>query len=91
MSVSEKRKFHAQVANIAVRAALQSSGQNCAGAERFYVHKDIYSAFLARIVKIVKSVSVVSNILTHSTAVSKLNCRIVNMFDIVIYGFLHKE
>ncbi|CAA7388403.1 unnamed protein product [Spirodela intermedia] len=46
------------VANIAVRAALQSSGQNCAGAERFYVHKDIYSAFLAQIVKIVKSISV---------------------------------
>ena len=46
---------------MAVRGALQSSGQNCAGAERFYVHKDIYSAFLAQIVKIVKSVSVVSN------------------------------
>ncbi|XP_078443207.1 aldehyde dehydrogenase 22A1 isoform X2 [Wolffia australiana] len=46
------------VANVAVRAALQSSGQNCAGAERFYVHKDIHSDFLAHIVKIVKAVSV---------------------------------
>lgn len=45
------------VAQIAVRASLQSSGQNCAGAERFYVHKDIYSSFVAQIVKIVKSVS----------------------------------
>ncbi|KAJ9154600.1 hypothetical protein P3X46_027920 [Hevea brasiliensis] len=45
------------VAQIAVRAALQSSGQNCAGAERFYVHKDIYSSFVSEIAKIVKSVS----------------------------------
>lgn len=45
------------VAQIAVRAALQSSGQNCAGAERFYVHKDIYSSFVSQIVKIVKSIS----------------------------------
>ncbi|KAB1213844.1 Aldehyde dehydrogenase 22A1 [Morella rubra] len=45
------------VAHIAVRAALQSSGQNCAGAERFYVHKDIYSSFVNRVAKIVKSVS----------------------------------
>ncbi|GLT81513.1 hypothetical protein SLA2020_528950 [Shorea laevis] len=47
----------AHVAQIAVRAALQSSGQNCAGAERFYVHKDIYSAFVGQVTKIVKSVS----------------------------------
>ncbi|XP_065863809.1 aldehyde dehydrogenase 22A1 [Euphorbia lathyris] len=46
-----------QVAQIAVRAALQSSGQNCAGAERFYVHKDIHSSFVSEITKIVKSVS----------------------------------
>ncbi|XP_076929329.1 aldehyde dehydrogenase 22A1-like [Bidens hawaiensis] len=39
------------VAQVAVRAALQSSGQNCAGAERFYVHKDIYPAFVAAVVK----------------------------------------
>lgn len=45
------------VAQIAVRAALQSSGQNCAGAERFYVHRDIYSSFVAQVSKIVKSVS----------------------------------
>ncbi|KAJ8766446.1 hypothetical protein K2173_022505 [Erythroxylum novogranatense] len=45
------------VAQVAVRAALQSSGQNCAGAERFYVHKDIYSSFVNEVTKIVKSVS----------------------------------
>uniref|UniRef100_A0A7N0TKF1 Aldehyde dehydrogenase domain-containing protein n=2 Tax=Kalanchoe fedtschenkoi TaxID=63787 RepID=A0A7N0TKF1_KALFE len=45
------------VAQIAVRAALQSSGQNCAGAERFYVHQDIHSAFVGEISKIVKSVT----------------------------------
>ncbi|KAL6193654.1 hypothetical protein ACLB2K_034738 [Fragaria x ananassa] len=45
------------VAQIAVRAVLQSSGQNCAGAERFYVHKDIYSSFVNQVSKIVKSVS----------------------------------
>ncbi|KAJ6823885.1 aldehyde dehydrogenase 22A1 [Iris pallida] len=46
------------VVNVAIRAALQSSGQNCAGAERFYVHQDIYSTFVAQIVKLVKSVTV---------------------------------
>lgn len=45
---------------MAVRASLQSSGQNCAGAERFYVHRDIYNAFVTRVVKIVKSVTAVS-------------------------------
>ncbi|KAG6664186.1 aldehyde dehydrogenase 22A1 isoform X1 [Carya illinoinensis] len=45
------------VAHIAVRAALQSSGQNCAGAERFYVHREIYSSFVSEVAKIVKSVS----------------------------------
>ncbi|XP_019181178.1 PREDICTED: aldehyde dehydrogenase 22A1 [Ipomoea nil] len=45
------------VAQLAARGALQSSGQNCAGAERFYVHKDIYSSFVAEVVKIVKSVT----------------------------------
>ncbi|KAI8003371.1 Aldehyde dehydrogenase 22A1 [Camellia lanceoleosa] len=44
------------VAQIAVRAALQSSGQNCAGAERFYVHRGIYPSFVAEVSKIVKSV-----------------------------------
>ncbi|XP_020598763.1 aldehyde dehydrogenase 22A1 [Phalaenopsis equestris] len=46
------------VVQIAVRGALQSSGQNCAGAERFYVHRDIYPTFVAQIVKLVKSVTV---------------------------------
>lgn len=50
-----------QVAQVAARAALQSSGQNCAGAERFYVHKDVYSSFVAEVVKIVKSVTAVRN------------------------------
>ncbi|XP_074281557.1 aldehyde dehydrogenase 22A1 [Silene latifolia] len=45
------------VAQVAVRASLQSSGQNCAGAERFYVHRDIYNAFVSQVVKIVKSVT----------------------------------
>ncbi|KAL0904397.1 hypothetical protein M5K25_026500 [Dendrobium thyrsiflorum] len=45
------------VVQIAVRGALQSSGQNCAGAERFYVHRDIYPTFVAQIVKLVKSVT----------------------------------
>lgn len=47
-----------EVAKVAVRAALQSSGQNCAGAERFYVHSQIYSDFVEQIKKIVKSVRV---------------------------------
>ncbi|CAH9104208.1 unnamed protein product [Cuscuta europaea] len=45
------------VAQVAARAALQSSGQNCAGAERFYVHKNIYSTFVAEVVKIIESVT----------------------------------
>ncbi|KAM0965868.1 hypothetical protein TB2_021383 [Malus domestica] len=45
------------VSQIAVRAVLQSSGQNCAGAERFYVHEKIYSSFVSQVSKIVKSVS----------------------------------
>jgi len=45
------------VAHIAVRAALQSSGQNCAGAERFYVRREIYPSFVSAVTKIVKSVS----------------------------------
>ena len=50
-----------QVVQVAVRGALQSSGQNCAGAERFYVHRDIYPTFVTQIVKLIKSISVVSN------------------------------
>ncbi|KAK7264706.1 hypothetical protein RJT34_32316 [Clitoria ternatea] len=45
------------VAQIAVRAVLQSSGQNCAGAERFYVHREIYSSFISKVTKIIKSVT----------------------------------
>ncbi|XP_027333464.1 aldehyde dehydrogenase 22A1-like isoform X2 [Abrus precatorius] len=45
------------VAQVAVRAVLQSSGQNCAGAERFYVHREIYSAFVSKVTKIIKSVT----------------------------------
>ncbi|XP_027338773.1 aldehyde dehydrogenase 22A1 isoform X2 [Abrus precatorius] len=45
------------VAQIAVRAVLQSSGQNCAGAERFYVHRNIYSVFVSKVTKIIKSVT----------------------------------
>ncbi|KAJ3683043.1 hypothetical protein LUZ60_013270 [Juncus effusus] len=46
------------VVQIAIRAALQSSGQNCAGAERFYVHKEIYPEFVAQVVKIIRTISV---------------------------------
>ncbi|KAG5105311.1 hypothetical protein JHK82_042281 [Glycine max] len=45
------------VAQVAVRAALQSSGQNCAGAERFYVHRNIYASFVSKVTKIIKSVT----------------------------------
>ncbi|CAI0466999.1 unnamed protein product [Linum tenue] len=45
------------VAQVAVRTALQSSGQNCAGAERFYVHRDVYASFVSEVSQIVKSVS----------------------------------
>ncbi|KAL1320797.1 aldehyde dehydrogenase 22A1 isoform X2 [Arachis ipaensis] len=45
------------VAQIAVRAVLQSSGQNCAGAERFYVHRSIYSSFVSKVTQIIKSVT----------------------------------
>lgn len=47
-----------EVAQVAVRAALQSSGQNCAGAERFYVHSKIYANFVDSVIKIVKSIRV---------------------------------
>lgn len=53
-----------------MRAVLQSSGQNCAGAERFYVHKDIYSSFINQVSKIVKSVSAVS--MSLSTKLARL-------------------
>ncbi|XP_064976619.1 aldehyde dehydrogenase 22A1-like isoform X3 [Musa acuminata AAA Group] len=46
------------VVQVAMRGALQSSGQNCAGAERFYVHERIYPDFVDQIVTLVKSISV---------------------------------
>jgi acyl-CoA reductase-like NAD-dependent aldehyde dehydrogenase len=49
-----------QVAPIAVRGALQSSGQNCAGAERFYVQEPVYEKFVKEVSSIVKSVRMVS-------------------------------
>ncbi|CAJ1963190.1 unnamed protein product [Sphenostylis stenocarpa] len=48
------------VAQIAVRAVLQSSGQNCAGAERLYVHRNIYASFVSKVTKIIKSVTAIS-------------------------------
>ncbi|XP_027933486.1 aldehyde dehydrogenase 22A1-like [Vigna unguiculata] len=45
------------VAQIAVRAVLQASGQNCAGAERFYVHRNVYASFVSKVTKIIKSVT----------------------------------
>ncbi|KVH93591.1 Aldehyde dehydrogenase, conserved site-containing protein, partial [Cynara cardunculus var. scolymus] len=47
------------VAQVVVRAALQSSGQNCVGAKRFYVHKDVYSSLVVVVVKIVKLVTAI--------------------------------
>ncbi|RWW29830.1 hypothetical protein GW17_00005633 [Ensete ventricosum] len=46
------------VVQVAMRGALQSSGQNCTGAERFYVHERIYPDFVAQIVTLVKSIAV---------------------------------
>lgn len=39
-----------QVVSIAMRGAFQGSGQNCAGAERFYVQESIYTDFVDRVV-----------------------------------------
>jgi len=39
-----------QVVPMALRGAFQSCGQNCAGAERFYVHEKIHDKFLAMVV-----------------------------------------
>ena len=48
----------AHVAQIAIRAALQSNSQNCVVAERFYVHQDVYDSFKVQVINIVKSVRV---------------------------------
>ena len=37
------------VCPVALRGAFQSCGQNCAGAERFFVHAKIYDKFCARV------------------------------------------
>eukprot|EP00899_Mesostigma_viride_P010789 jgi/Mesvir1/19711/Mv09971-RA.1 len=39
-----------QLVPIALRGAFQSAGQNCAGAERFYVHERVYDAFVDKVV-----------------------------------------
>uniref|UniRef100_A0A7S0NMS9 Aldehyde dehydrogenase domain-containing protein n=1 Tax=Micromonas pusilla TaxID=38833 RepID=A0A7S0NMS9_MICPS len=40
-----------QCVPMALRGAFQSCGQNCAGAERFYVHEKIHDKFVARVMK----------------------------------------
>ncbi|CAM6124684.1 unnamed protein product [Calypogeia fissa] len=47
-----------QVIPLALRATLQSSGQNCAGAERFYVHASVHDKFVKAVAKIVRSIRV---------------------------------
>ncbi|KAG1359165.1 Aldehyde dehydrogenase 22A1 [Cocos nucifera] len=61
------------VVQVAIRGALQSSGQNFAGAERFYVHKDIFSTFVAQLVKLVKSISVISILVDNELQRHKLS------------------
>ncbi|XP_022930425.1 aldehyde dehydrogenase 22A1-like [Cucurbita moschata] len=46
------------VVNVALRASITSSGHNCNGAERFYVHKNIYSSFVDKISERVKAITV---------------------------------
>lgn len=65
---------------MAVRGTLQSSGQNCAGAERFYVHKDIYSAFVSQVTKIVKSVSAVSVLFSVNSQQKEITIRAAFVF-----------
>jgi len=43
-----------QVVPTALRGAFQSCGQNCAGAERFFVHAGIYDRFMAKLVPVAK-------------------------------------
>ena len=40
-----------QCVPMALRGAFQSCGQNCAGAERFYVHEKIHDKFLAKVLE----------------------------------------
>jgi acyl-CoA reductase-like NAD-dependent aldehyde dehydrogenase len=43
-----------QCVPMALRGAFQSCGQNCAGAERFYVHEKVYDEFVKRVVETTK-------------------------------------
>jgi len=43
-----------QCVPMALRGAFQSCGQNCAGAERFYVHEKVYDEFVSRVVETAK-------------------------------------
>ena len=43
-----------QCVPMALRGAFQSCGQNCAGAERFYVHEKIHDKFLAKVLESAK-------------------------------------
>ena len=40
-----------QCVPMALRGAFQSCGQNCAGAERFYVHEKIHDRFVTQVMK----------------------------------------
>lgn len=43
------------VVQIALRGAYQNCGQNCVGAERFYVYEGVYEQFVGQVVPIVKN------------------------------------
>jgi len=45
----------AQVVPTAMRGAFQSSGQNCAGAERFFIHKSICDEFTKQVLAVTKT------------------------------------
>uniref|UniRef100_A0A061RL47 Aldehyde dehydrogenase n=1 Tax=Tetraselmis sp. GSL018 TaxID=582737 RepID=A0A061RL47_9CHLO len=45
-----------QVVPTALRATFQSCGQNCAGAERFFVHEKVYDEFVDRVVEATKKI-----------------------------------
>lgn len=43
-----------QITHVAMRGCYQNSGQNCVGAERFFVHEKIHDRFVSEMVKRVK-------------------------------------
>jgi len=47
-----------QVVPIALRGAFQSAGQNCTGAERFFIHESILDEFLRRVCDVVKDMRI---------------------------------